>query len=124
MGEDICIFSNNECIIFAEAQSKPTGWDARWNRGNYRVAWGYTPGMVLMTFRSRSWGKITATVDGKEVNSPVTLARGKSIVFTAITDWSVKEWTLNGAIVNGTNTTYTYTNRSETETSTAEVTAR
>jgi hypothetical protein len=124
MGEALSLGCHKDCIIFAEAQSKPAGWDARWNRGSYRVAWGYSPGAALITFRTKNSGKITATIDGKEVNSPVTLARGKSIVFTAITDWSVKEWTLNDAIVNGTNTAYTYTNRSETETSTAEVTVR
>jgi hypothetical protein len=120
--KDISLGCYKDCIVFAEAQSKPAGWDAKWNNDKKNIAWGYTPGAVLIKFSAQGGPKISATIDGKEVISPVALARGKSIVFTAIADWGVRKWTLNGETVNGTNKTYTYTNRSETETPTVEVT--
>jgi hypothetical protein len=120
--KDISLGCHKDCIIFVEAQSKPAGWHTKWNNDKKNVAWGYTPGAALITFSARGGAKISATIDGKEVTSPAALARGKSIVFTAIADWGIRKWTLNGETVNGTNKTYTYTNRSETETSTVEVT--
>lgn len=60
-------------------------------------------------------GALTATVDGVTITSPATVEEGRSIVFTAVpnSNYCVKEWTLNGALVNGTNITYTLENLSE-----------
>ena len=55
-------------------------------------------------------GRISAKVDGNEINSGAYVAAGKNVVFTAhpYTGYHVKEWKNGGSVVSG-NKTNTYT---------------
>jgi ribosome-associated translation inhibitor RaiA len=55
-------------------------------------------------------GTLKATVDGAEITSIAQVQHGKSVVFTATpsSNYRVKEWTLNGAVIAG-NTDNSYT---------------
>ena len=56
-------------------------------------------------------GTLAASVDGTSIATGDAVQQDKDVVFTATPDASfqVKEWRLNGAIVNGKNATYTMT---------------
>jgi len=73
---------------------------ARWNPVTYTVTYNITGGN----------GTLAAKVDGADITSGAAVEQGKSVVFTATPNsgYRVKEWTLNGAVVNG-NTSNTYT---------------
>ena len=67
-------------------------------------------------------GTLTAMAGGTAISSGSQVAKGKSIVFTAVPNggFKVKEWKLNDMTVNGTNTTYTLSNLAGTTTITVE----
>ena len=46
------IFNGSNTQVYAEAQSKPAGWDENWNRGNanQNVIWGWTDSLARFTF--------------------------------------------------------------------------
>ena len=61
------------------------------------------------------FGSLTATVDGSGIASGTTVLHGKDILFTASPDagYRVKQWLLNGNVVNGTNIGYALNHTSE-----------
>ena len=71
-----------------------------------------------VNFSCNSRGVLTATVDGVAISDGAAVQPGKDIVFTATPSafYRVKEWTDNGAVVNGANETYTLSNIAESHT--------
>lgn len=71
---------------------------ARWTAGN------------AVTFSAGANGKLTATVGGNDIASGEMVAKGKSVVFTAIPDegYEVSGWTVN-SVADTVNKTKTYT---------------
>ena len=67
-------------------------------------------------------GTLTATVDGTAITTGSQVQKGKNAVFTAVPNvgFKVKEWKLNGVVVNNTTATYTLYNLTATATVTVE----
>ena len=71
-------------------------------------------------------GAISATVDGAFITTGASVEAGKNVVFTASpnSNYQVKEWKLNGAVITGnTSNTYTLNSLSAAATVTVEFTA-
>ena len=41
MGVSVFVSTAKDFTIYCEADTRPEGWDANWNRYNYNVVWGY-----------------------------------------------------------------------------------
>lgn len=68
-----------------------------------------------VTFSAGSNGSISAKANGTTISSGSQVNAGSTVVFTASPNnqYIVNGWTLNGASVNGTNTTYTINDLSQ-----------
>lgn len=62
----------------------------------------------LVNFSADNGGSIKATVDGKKILSGESVQAGKTVNFTALpqNDWAVKEWKVNGSVVESSTESY------------------